>query len=549
MAEQQRVIRQFFDTVFPDLGGQWLLLWRLPSKQSVWVQEISDDVIEQIVKWNEIEDVYVGCGLSPRSRGPHERCPADQVSGITALWLDIDYAAGHKKQGLPPTQEDARELLEAMGAPATMIVHSGHGLHGWWVFKEPWLFPDDAERSKGAALCLGWSRTLMAKAKAQGYTADNVGDLARVMRIPGTWNRKGVDVKSRILHTSEYLWDPTGFDDYLDLKAEAPAPAAHQVFDILLDPTAEAPTDKFLFLLEEYPKFKQAWLHQRGLGSVSEYDLSLATIAYMNGWAPQEIVNLLIAHRRKYQEDLKIRYGERPTAPQDYYQMTLNKAGQVTVTEERQHLIDQFRKGMDLPEEVKKDKAELKQILSQMLGVQIGRMVKLLTKPPHYSLEVNGKLIDMGTVEYLDSEMKFRRFLMDYTGHRLQSQKGAWHRISQMLLDLCEEETTGVAEARMDGWIANYLNDTGVQTEDWQHALLTHRPFQKDGHTFISSKGLGKYLAASLNEKWNQRDLVIRLRGIGATDQKLRMNNQHGKTTRMVWQLPAELSGNESTLY
>ena len=59
--------------------------------------------------------------------------------------------------------------------------------------------------------------------------------------------------------------------------------------------------------MENDQKFKRSWEHRRPDmqdPSASGYDQSLANIALAAGWSDQEIANLMIAHRRKYGEDL-----------------------------------------------------------------------------------------------------------------------------------------------------------------------------------------------------------------------------------------------------
>lgn len=90
---------------------------------------------------------------------------------------------------------------------------------------------------------------------------------------------------------------------------------------LVYNANAEPPFSKFDALCEAEPKFKRSWNHaRRDLQdqSASAYDMALANIAVQAGWTDQEIVNLLIAHRRKYFEDLKLR--------DSYYAVTIRRA-------------------------------------------------------------------------------------------------------------------------------------------------------------------------------------------------------------------------------
>lgn len=110
---------------------------------------------------------------------------------LPGLWADIDMAGpGHKSKGtLPPTVEEAMRIVEVSGLPApSHWIHSGGGLYPWWLLKDPHLI-DDLEDVR--SLSAGWQQALLRGAQKIGYAyGSGVGDLSRVLRIPGTVNRK-----------------------------------------------------------------------------------------------------------------------------------------------------------------------------------------------------------------------------------------------------------------------------------------------------------------------------------------------------------------------
>jgi hypothetical protein len=78
------------------------------------------------------------------------------------------------------------EILRALKSPRcppTIIVNSGHGLHGYWLFKEP------IGTELGAEIT---NRIITARMKLAAILAgDAVQDLPRLMRLPGSHNSKG----------------------------------------------------------------------------------------------------------------------------------------------------------------------------------------------------------------------------------------------------------------------------------------------------------------------------------------------------------------------
>lgn len=331
---------RFLTALWPDHQEQWLLFWRLPCKRSEWVQAITDEVCAKLETWAHAEDVYMGCGLRAENLGPTLRGEREAVVAIPGLWLDVDIdGPEHRKPNLPPTEEDARRLIAELGLPPTMVVHSGGGLQAWWCFREPWIFESEEDRTAAERLTKAWCTTLRAKAKAHGWDADQVGDLPRVMRLPGLWNRKGVPKPTVLLSCDEEArYNPDDFEPYLLADLNGSVLRDQQAWSFELHPAAEPPADKFALLSEVDQTFSLSWHHARKDlqdQSASSYDLSLATRSLAAGWSTQEVVNLLIAHRRKHRQDLKLR--------RDYYERTLNRAvngPDKRVRQEREALSD-----------------------------------------------------------------------------------------------------------------------------------------------------------------------------------------------------------------
>jgi hypothetical protein len=126
---------------------------------------------------------------------PGTRGLADLSLSFPGFWADVDIAGpGHKTtEKLPATVEDARRIIETSGLPEpTMWIHSGGGLYPWWLLTEPHQIGhgggglDDI-----STLSARWQHVILAASEQLGYGyGQGVGDLARVLRVPGTINRK-----------------------------------------------------------------------------------------------------------------------------------------------------------------------------------------------------------------------------------------------------------------------------------------------------------------------------------------------------------------------
>lgn len=529
-------LEQFLTALFPEIGERWLLIWGAPSKKSAWVQDITPDVLGSIDKVAARENVYVGCGLRGANLGATDRGKKADVVAIPGVWLDVDYGSEHKKPNLPATEDEAMQLLREMGPAPSIIIHSGRGLQAWWLFNELWAFESDEDRAKAEKLTLGWCSTLRARAKGHGWDADQVGDITRVMRLPGTWNRKGVAKKTRLLEINEHRYEPSDLEAFLLPETEEKSAAADLKWQIDLNAAAEPPAEKFMRLCEIDSGFKGAWEHTRTDlqdQSASSYDLSLATKAFAASWTGQEVVNLLIAHRRRHNADLKLR--------KDYYERTLNLAMTGKGVEERRALVDDMKAGKALPEEMAKDPAEILAVLSERLGVHITKIVRYRSEGNTYQLEVNGKMVNAGTIDNFDSQTRFRRIIFDHTDHRIvQFKEDAWHHILQHLFRAVEnvDVQSGTNKGAFENWLELYLSD-GVATEEgWQKAAIDNSPFKLKGETYIVAEGFRRFLLSHMQERITSQDLTMQLTKLGYQYERKNVKNHKGvNTKRSVWKI------------
>lgn len=142
------------------------------------------------------QGVYLRTTTLARPLGPHERGSAADSLALPGLWADVDFGElGHKPgKGLPlpPDAAEAWRIVAESGLPAPSLwVHSGGGLYPHWLFPAP-LVLDGTNRDRAAELSAQWQQALKRSADRLGYEyGAGVGDLARVLRMPGTTNRKG----------------------------------------------------------------------------------------------------------------------------------------------------------------------------------------------------------------------------------------------------------------------------------------------------------------------------------------------------------------------
>ncbi len=141
-------------------------------------------------------DIYVSCATYSEPPNEHKRGTGKGTVSIPGFWAEIDIdGPGHKpdanKLPLPKTIDEALSIVDSLPEP-TALIHSGGGLHAWWLFDEPWVY-SDTEAAQAATD--DWGRLVAKRAEEKGFSVDKVSDLARILRPPGTSNRKLKDAR------------------------------------------------------------------------------------------------------------------------------------------------------------------------------------------------------------------------------------------------------------------------------------------------------------------------------------------------------------------
>jgi hypothetical protein len=221
--------QEFFQALYGKEAPGFLPIFTHTPNRTWWVAADSPAVAGRIaVESGRERDTYFGIGLHKVALGEGRRGTADEVIALPGLWADLDVNGdAHEANNLPPTGEDALRIIEAIPLGPTLIVHSGHGLQVWWLFKELWVFEDETERKEAQGLSRRFQNTLKRKATEYGWRMDGTHDISRVLRPPETLNHKLNPVEVRILHYDEGArYNPADFKPYL---IEAASEEEHEV--------------------------------------------------------------------------------------------------------------------------------------------------------------------------------------------------------------------------------------------------------------------------------------------------------------------------------
>jgi P4 family phage/plasmid primase-like protien len=208
MEADKLAIRRFIQVIHgADLKG-WLILWTRRDKVTrafdLSIETALDQASAYCAECAAQQDVYAAAGLQGEKPAGGSRGKEDGVVSVPGVWADIDIAGpAHKSKDLPPTEREAMQLVEAVGLPPSVIVRSGHGLQLYWLFDNPLIIETEAHLQNSRSLSRRFQQVLRIQAQTRGWKVDSTADLCRVLRVPGTFNRKiSNDIRPV---TAEYL--------------------------------------------------------------------------------------------------------------------------------------------------------------------------------------------------------------------------------------------------------------------------------------------------------------------------------------------------------
>jgi hypothetical protein len=461
-----------------------------------WFDSI-DDASAFIERERDRTDVYVCAGLRfdpPRNRRGERR--VDHLDGVVGVVADLDVKDTRKKTGFESI-EDARDFAESFifGVPPSMLIRSGGGLQALWLFVEPLTFDGVGQRAEAITFFRRFGATIREAAKSRGVVLDSVHDLVRLFRAAGTFNRKipGSPRPTFLERPAEdepvRRYEPDDLEAFLiheafiaeDLKA---APAVGYV---VVAPDRSPPADALESLLANHDKARLSWEGKRpdlADQSPSALDFSLATIAVSNGWADQEVVDLLIAGRRHRGDDLKT--GKGGALRLDYYQRTIARAKAVVQREkaeaERARREAEKKSDSEVSAPLTPDAA--REIVRRRLGIDVevveqsgrGADRALLTL-----VLADGRKARVGRVNQLLSRTRVRDVCVSDLGVLVPDLKPmAWNEVARAFVALIVHKAEGdTDENEAVEWIRILVAERGCGSE-WNANVRARRRIDLD---------------------------------------------------------------------
>lgn len=210
-----------------------------------WTPDRLDEAATWCTRQARTHNVYVRCTALAEKPAKGRRGSSDLTGALVAAWADLDIAGpGHKKaaSGLPhpPNVPAVLSVLRDLGLPPTMTIHTGGGLHAWWLLQEPWVFTGAEDRTVAERFTTRWGEGIQERFRLRGWHCDAVGDLPRVLRVCGTWRYKPNVTPNRVTLHSCGEWPP-GLVDNPDWRP-GPLYTVADLEAVIIEPAApEAP--------------------------------------------------------------------------------------------------------------------------------------------------------------------------------------------------------------------------------------------------------------------------------------------------------------------
>jgi len=329
--------------------------------------------------------------------------------------------------------------------------------------------------------------------------------------------------------------ETTGYSTLRELVGEAAASEAMRALGVeqRLHVDLNASTDAAV--LEQWladPAFAAIWRRQRAdldQRGQEAYDEALAEFGVRAGLGDQQIIDLIVHHRRIH--------AQRPRTKLPYFERLIDQARPrerrhetppgATDEEKRRHLLAD---------------------ISSRLGFEVAEIRKILGKEPTYHLvTAAGNTLEFSSVSKLIEQRGFRtvvaagldRIIPKFKGHE-------WEALAQMMLDALvtvdageEMHQTGSAGVYLD----QYLSETSfVRLDDDEAELPAHlrrKPAVIDGVITLCLTDFQQFLARSCGVNMSVRELAASLVAIGAVSKRFKVRRGLLRD-QYRWLLPAD---------
>jgi len=192
LPQSQKLAEDFLRACFGKIPKGFLTIWTLEDKVSRYFELPGgiDAAARYAMEQSETKNVYFGTGARRENLGKYKRGDNADVCYIYGVWLDVDIKGGDHAEPNLPDEQKAEMLLRLFPLEPSSIVHSGGGWHVYYLLDKPVRILNEKEMQDAGRMVSRCQNAFIQLARLEGFALDNTSDLARVLRVPGTFNRK-----------------------------------------------------------------------------------------------------------------------------------------------------------------------------------------------------------------------------------------------------------------------------------------------------------------------------------------------------------------------
>lgn len=293
----------FINALYGNVKRGFLSLWTLEDKKTRWYPfNDTERLIEDAIKLRDYHNVYFGVGVRKEDLGQFKRGKNEDVSLLPGVWVEIDLKSGVHAANNLPEYEDVQSILETFPLEPSIINNSGGGLHCYWLFQEPAQLLSKQNVQSAERMLSRFQNVFIRLARAKGLHIDNTADLARVLRVPGTYNLKAEPkpVKTELFEPDRCYSINDLYEAITTIEASFPEEprekAARKQYD------GELPDAKHPERIVQECQFIKEYLDHQETANYSEWMTTLTIAAYCeNG---EELVHDWSKEHPEYKEQV-----------------------------------------------------------------------------------------------------------------------------------------------------------------------------------------------------------------------------------------------------
>ncbi len=171
---------------------------------------------ERIKELGTRTNTYYCVALRQEGLAPYIRGNIEQVHTVVCMAADVDvFGPAHKEKELPKTEEEAMAFVNGLKLKPSIVVQSGNGVHAIWLLDKPFIIHNEDEREQIRELSAGFGMYVIGEGRKKGWKLDNVQDIPRMLRAPGSLNFKNDPPKQCEVYSAEEIRYPlSAFDGF-----------------------------------------------------------------------------------------------------------------------------------------------------------------------------------------------------------------------------------------------------------------------------------------------------------------------------------------------